>query len=382
MSKYRSLFSPSRGRPVLSLFAALFLIFGTGLYGSSLANASPNFYLPGHSPPHASVPDVSLPSVSPPITSPPKTNEPAPFHPESSPHIPLLDGTSVPPDEYLIPGKNQTHKIHDVRTTDQQLMKLADLVYKNPKDITDQDLIAVLGKTNGKPNGKLIEREDLANGFEAIAVLNKTTGEVIISFRGSDTEDFFADWWGQNLGIWGQYKGNQVDSAREFVKRVKGLKVAENAAIVLTGHSLGGFHAQNMAREFGFPAVTFNAPGLKPHPASRTSLIGKVMNVFNPNLNGVEDLGNAWGAHDEQVVNYVNEADVIGNLGVHYGKVVITNRNGRPPGERNDYWHPFKDFESQITRKVLVTTFTEGFLEAHALESFRGQFRDDGNIAR
>src|SRR5690606_23865415 len=150
----------------------------------------------------------------------------------------------------------------------------------------------------GKDNGEIIDRIDMSNGFEAIAVKNKVTNEVVIAFRGSDFEDKGIDWWGQNLSIWQQF--------------------------------------------------------------------------------------NALGVYDKRVVNYVNQDDVVGNYGVHFGKVVVTD-DGEPPVERNDYLYPNKDkVRTVIARavKLLREGGTEKFRFEHSLDPFDAHFGREGNIAR
>ncbi|WP_169713790.1 YqiA/YcfP family alpha/beta fold hydrolase [Paludifilum halophilum] len=289
-------------------------------------------------------------------------------------------------DEKQAPKRSQAKNLEDVKMTDQQLKQMTDMSYEDIDKLTDKDFNKIFGKTNGKPNAKIIDREDLGNGFQAIAVKNKKTGEVVIAFRGSDVEDKGVDWWGQNSSIYMQTKGVQVDSAKQFVERVKNSKKAQDSSITLTGHSLGGFHAQNMAKEYDLPAVTFNAPGLKPHPLHGAGTVSggwdALKGAFNPNMNGLEDPANAVGAHDNQVVNYVNDADAVGNYGVHYGKVIVTEK-GKAPRERNDYLNPIKDKEILgVLPKAIQGTVQGGFLENHSSDSFNSQFGDDGNIAR
>lgn len=73
--------------------------------------------------------------------------------------------------------------------TDYQLKQLTDLAYEKIHKISDEDLSNIFGvDKNGDSNGIIIDREDKANGFQAIAVKNKVTNEVVIAFRGSDFE--------------------------------------------------------------------------------------------------------------------------------------------------------------------------------------------------
>src|SRR5690606_7720702 len=236
----------------------------------------------------------------------------------------------------------------------------------------------------GKDNGEIIDRIDMSNGFEAIAVKNKVTNEVVIASRGSDFEDKGIDWWGQNLSIWQQFKGPQVDDADRFIERVMNNDRAKGSTIILTGHSKGGFHAEDGAKKYGLPAVTFNAPGLKPHPLHKISGWQALKTAINPYMSIFRDPLNALGVYDKRVVNYVNQDDVVGNYGVHFGKVVVTD-DGEPPVERNDYLYPNKDqVRTVIARvvKLLREGGTEKFRFEHSLDPFDAHFGREGNIAR
>ncbi|WP_106346224.1 Mbeg1-like protein [Planifilum fimeticola] len=282
-----------------------------------------------------------------------------------------------------------TPKLDDYQVTDYQLKQLTDLAYEKIHKISDEDLSNIFGvDKNGDSNGIIIDREDKANGFQAIAVKNKVTNEVVIAFRGSDFEYNGVDWWGQNLSIWLQFKGPQIDSADQFIERVMNNDRVKGSRIILTGHSQGGFHGQRGAMKYGLPAVTFNAPGLKPHPVSGASGTFGFWKAFktltNPNMDIIVDPINALGAYDERVINYVNKEDPVGNFGVHFGKVVLTGKNSTP-GERNDYLRPLKDREQNVIQKFTTLLGRGGIDEVryqHGTVSFDEHFGRDGNIAR
>ncbi|WP_176392066.1 DUF6792 domain-containing protein [Marininema halotolerans] len=281
-----------------------------------------------------------------------------------------------------IPKRKQAHGFKDVRTTDQQLSQMSDKVYDHITDIKNKDLNDIFGVDRfGKPNAQIIGRKDLGTGFQAIAVKNKKTGEVIIAYRGSDTENYGADWWGQNYSLWSQDNGLQDVSAKEFVEEVKKNPKTKNSSIVLTGHSLGGYLAQKAAKETGLPAVTYNAPGLK--PTSNYSVRGILKGVFNKRLNLWEDVKNSTGGNDDQVINYVNKKDAVGSFGLHYGKTVVTGDG--EPSERNDYLHPLISSDAgAVIRGGLsfVSGGSDQVTNEHSLDSFDNQYRKDGNIDR
>lgn len=287
------------------------------------------------------------------------------------------------------PKREQAKKVKDVGVSDEQLKQMSDLAYNDIAGLTDSDFNSVFGVDDkGRPNAEIIDRRDLSNGFQAVAVKNKKTGEIVISYRGSDTDNKAIDWWGQDATIWTQTPGVQEKEAKKFVEAVKKDPRSKDSSIVLTGHSLGGFHAQLAAKETGLPAVTFNAPGLKPNPAGSMGGVRKIKEgikgLFNPRMNLKDDFRNAWGSNDDQVVNYVNEGDAIGNFGIHYGKTVVTG-NGKEPKERNDYTSPIASGEYGALHRAGKGIGKGGFGqigEEHSLESFDGQYDSNGNIRR
>lgn len=299
------------------------------------------------------------------------------------------DSSSGVQQETVAKEKKQAKTSKKVEISDEQLMQMSDLAYEDISGLSNEDFNDVFGfDDQGRPNAQILDRRDLPNGFQAIAVKNKVTGEIVITYRGSDTDNRGIDWWGQDATIWTQTPGAQENEARKFVEAVKKNPEAKNSSIVLTGHSLGGFHAQLAAKETGLPAVTFNAPGLKPNPAGslggvRTIRKG-IRGLFNSRMNLKDDFRNAWGSNDDQVVNYVNEGDAIGNFGIHYGKTVVTG-NGKEPKERNDYTSPISSGEYGALYRAGKGMGKGGFGqigEEHSLESFDGQYDSNGNIRR
>jgi len=95
-------------------------------------------------------------------------------------------------------------------------------------------------------------------GFRARMYVDKTTGEKLIAFRGttSDDGDIKADVQ-QAVGMENAY----YTRAQEIAARVK-MGGGDNVRFV--GHSLGGGLASAASRASGNPATTFNAAGLNP----------------------------------------------------------------------------------------------------------------------
>ena len=116
----------------------------------------------------------------------------------------------------------------------------------------------------------------------------------------------------------------QLKQAREFTERIE--KQVGAGSISYSGHSLGGAIAQVESARTGYPAETFNAPGMK---------------------QTVERLcaeQTCRGQDGRQIVNHMRESDRVSALGEHVGKVVnnylnagddvrIVGPDGKPTGE-------------------------------------------------
>lgn len=121
---------------------------------------------------------------------------------------------------------------------------------------------------------------DAASGFHATAFRNQATGEIVVSYRGTDniSRDYEA-----YRAILGTGPSRQFDQALDFFNRVK--EQNPTSAISLTGHSLGGALAQFVATRDSISAaprisetVTFGAPGVSAStlgvdPATFTGLV-------------------------------------------------------------------------------------------------------------
>lgn len=115
----------------------------------------------------------------------------------------------------------------------------------------------------------------------------------------------------------------QLTQAREFTSRIAA--VVPNEAISFTGHSLGGAIAQVESARTGYPAETFNAPGM------RQTVARMCADQACPGQNGA------------QIINHVREKDVVGAIGEHVGRVnghlnagsdyQIVGPDGKPSGE-------------------------------------------------
>lgn len=106
-----------------------------------------------------------------------------------------------------------------------------------------------------------------SSGFQAVALRSAVTGDIEISFRGTELKtdrgrDVVTD-----VGMVRHLINNQLADADMFTRRV--LKAAEAETIrtghqvhvSVTGHSLGGTHAEVMASRYKLPGEAFNGYG-------------------------------------------------------------------------------------------------------------------------
>ena len=150
------------------------------------------------------------------------------------------------------------------------------------------------------------------SGMSAIAVQNPKTKEIVFAYRGTDInrgpveaiKDFLTDLYIASSGNLMLKDGaNQFQDAFNFyidtVKKVGGASNIGDRSF--TGHSLGGGLAQYMAymTNGAYKTMTFDAVG-----------IGQILKDVN------------LSSYNNNVKNYVNENDFIGNYGDHLGEVI------------------------------------------------------------
>jgi len=97
---------------------------------------------------------------------------------------------------------------------------------------------------------------DSNTGFSARAFRNVLTGEVVVSYRGSDDRK---DWTGSNVDLFFQQKPETLQLAVKFYNEVKD---TFGGTPIVTGHSLGGALAQLVAALESTTGYAFNAPGV------------------------------------------------------------------------------------------------------------------------
>ena len=291
--------------------------------------------------------------------------------------------------------KDQVNNVAEIDASHRELRHLSDLAYfdvnqENKEEWAEgirDELRKLQQEEKVDKNWELLEDDieyDKKTAFTGMAFRNRETGEIVVSFRGTHETMHFVN----DAQIVMQLPVFQKKDADKFIKSIE-KKYGKDHSIVLTGHSFAGFLAQDQSVKTGYPAVTFNAVGMKPKPGRNFGtpkyISDQFKSWFNPNQNLFDDFQNAWGKYDNQIVNFVDENDLIGNYGVHYGKVVITG-DGKKPKKFNDY-APWNQHRDNIAYKV-VRDFDQLYSDGeffnfkdHGLERFDEQFGSDGDIS-
>lgn len=132
-------------------------------------------------------------------------------------------------------------------------------------------------------------------GFKG-KVYRAESGEIVISFRGTEREDIKGRGLRNDINMACKILPAQLQNAFTMYKQVK--KEYPNAKITLTGESLGGTLAALVAAETGVKAVTFSAYGAKdlidsPKYTSNITNIGDTRDpIFMANVN--QHIGNVY----------------------------------------------------------------------------------------
>src|SRR5439155_27272435 len=149
-------------------------------------------------------------------------------------------------------------------------------------------------------DGKPLTRVDAKSGFEAAAYRNEVTGEIVVSYVGTnDRRDVFGTF---PEIVSGNMPVAQFQQAVEFLNGVWGTVRDQypGASVVLTGHSLGGLLAQAVSvvvrslTGLTIPTATFEAPGAR----------SAIERLLDKPIDGLTS----------QITNYVHPSDQIGTF--------------------------------------------------------------------
>ena len=188
-------------------------------------------------------------------------------------------------------------------------------------------------------------------GFAAIAYKNKTTNEIIIAYRGTDS---MGDIVISDVQIALKDVPQQASKAVKFYERVK--EMYPDSEISLTGHSLGGSLAHYVSAAKGVTAVTFNAPAVKLPKGGDTS---KIVNYVNLN-----DYIGCYGDHKAETRYYLPDGMVEKGYKPHsdYRGQDYSNYKPLPEGVKWDYRKAFVMWKKSADNKGMVANIVKGMI--------------------
>lgn len=225
------------------------------------------------------------------------------------------------------------------------------------------------------PDGmkKLVAVKHEPDGFLA-AAFEDDQGKIIIAYAGTqrgDEHDLRADRQivRDTPGFSGLLKhvvesggdseqlDSQIDHALDFFREVR--QVSGASTIQVTGHSLGGHHAQIVGALYGVETHTFNAPGVSPKN------LEKYVGTIRTSL---------------RITNHIREHDVVGNFGNHIGGTVTWPDSQVYSAEDNkrggSYWGP--QMPDQMTKKYNALT---RLLDNHYIRPWNEDFQSRGTMS-
>ncbi|MBA4496408.1 hypothetical protein ACFO25_00670 [Paenactinomyces guangxiensis] len=235
------------------------------------------------------------------------------------------------------------------------------------------------------PTGPLVPNSyrNLPNGLQAVMFVNDGTHEVIIAFRGTEFKkpnDVVTD---ATIGVGLDIVNPQLHSAREFVEEALNNPKYQGYQFVLTGHSLGGYLANDAGHKYKVPTFTFNAAGKNLFPNVNASTVAPaalgakagpggaalgtvfgveltgatyVINMLDPD-NRKQAINEYLGKDDDLIVNYNFNHDLVGGVGFRSGETYYIDEKGqetRKVGLDNDLLN--LNFDAGSTHSIMNFT--------------------------
>src|SRR5712691_6257932 len=206
-------------------------------------------------------------------------------------------------------------------------------------------------------DGKPLLRVDAKSGFEAAAYRNETTGEIVVSYVGTDDRrDVFGTY---PAIIAGRMPIAQFQQAVEFLNEVWRYAGEQypGASVVLTGPSLGGVLAQAVSvvvrslTGLAIPTVTYEAPGAR----------SAIEEWLHKPIDGLTS----------QITNYVHPSDQIGTFRDHAGEVRYWGGIEGPGVGEAPWWVQI------VAAPLLAIGFVPSIFLNHKIPNAVDWFRDD-----
>ncbi|OAM89483.1 hemagglutinin repeat-containing protein [Termitidicoccus mucosus] len=169
------------------------------------------------------------------------------------------------------------------------------------------------------------EKDD---GTDAVVFQMESTGEIVISYRGSASA---RDWLVTDTGNAVGFESKKYVDAMKLANTIQ--KQFPESKIILTGHSLGGGEAGLASVRWGLSAITFNAAGVNPENYKINTNLdsGKINNFYIPlepltSFQALTPLADALG---QQVSLKITTLPGLSNF-LNHGSVSILRSLGAP----------------------------------------------------
>lgn len=238
----------------------------------------------------------------------------------------------------------------------QQMANLADDVYNDRKQYEDPDKRKQPLLIGDRQYHVLKIVENKNNGFYGAVYQDKHSGEMIVAYRGTEPKDLQD--WKTDVSMVADNVNPQMADAYELtrwaVKKQKEFNEFDKSITVqlsVTGHSLGGTHAQMMAYSFGLKADTFNAYGA----------VGLSVKMADGRLSQVPK------SENNQVSNHLLKGDPVSPHNDHFGKIYLYPNKTYEAVEKvfgaNAWWKP------NVMKNVLDLYLK---YDAHTIKNFVG----------
>ncbi len=239
----------------------------------------------------------------------------------------------------LLLGNNQ-NKIKMSKELTQEHLDYAKLANDSYGNHTDE-----ICNYEGLPIGyyRLEQNTIDKSGYNAIAYRNDKTGEIIIVHRGTEptwngemTKDLKAD-----LDLAMGKTPKQLIDAEKFLKEISEKYNVPPNKIINTGHSLGGYLSNEIARKFEGKSVSFDPPGyVMPSKPKPIVVHEEVLMGAGHSLNGdpkiVKELKEAVKKREQEIKewenNFKDRQNLKGDITSILAPVNIVNIVGNQPG--------------------------------------------------
>ena len=190
----------------------------------------------------------------------------------------------------LRPYSTTTPPPPSAQLTTYDFVQFAGAAYRSPSYVAPAGYSLVDSRQNGN--------------IDVRAWVNRDHTQVVIGIGGSEQLDDYTR--ADSAFVTGRPTANYIDHVRTTVDLLVAMQNAyPNAAIQLTGHSLGGAVAQTVADAAGLKAVTFDAPGAK---------------GFESNHELSDALQPIHRAASADIINYRVYGDLVSTVGSQFGK--------------------------------------------------------------